>query len=32
MIEILSGIGIGIAFILFVIIGISILLAVNKNR
>lgn len=30
MIEILSGIG--IAFILFVIIGISILLAVSKNK
>lgn len=30
MIEILSGIG--IAFILFVITGISILLAVTKNR
>lgn len=30
MIEILNGIG--IAFILFVIIGISILLAVSKNK
>lgn len=30
MIEILSGIG--IAFILFIILGISILLSVNKNK